>query len=53
MVKQFRGNLFKDAMSTVSIYGRMKCTYDRHMGESSSGSRLIWNILAEIERKTR
>lgn len=50
MVKHFRGNLFKDAKSTVS-YLRANEMYNRHMGEWSSSSRLNWNILAENERK--
>jgi hypothetical protein len=35
MVKQFRGNLFKDAMSTVSIYGRMSCTIGTWVNEAA------------------
>jgi hypothetical protein len=35
MVKQFRGNLFKDAMSSVSIYGRMRCTIGTWVNEAA------------------
>jgi len=34
MVKRFRGNLFTDAMSTVSIYGRMRCTIGTWVNEA-------------------
>jgi hypothetical protein len=33
MAKQFRGNLFKDAVSTVSIYGWMSCTIGAWVNE--------------------
>lgn len=35
MVKQFRGNLFKDPVSTVSIYGRMRCAIGTWVNEAA------------------